>query len=150
MLFACFRVFLKPRFENCPFILHQHDYGDNNQGIPIKRLNSVFFHRLLFQSLAGWFVGGCLFGHPPTRFLIFLDKFRGKPLRKNHPKRHPPMPPEGHWRRDVLFAPAVDGTHRQLQSKCDGRSYWVVWTLTLFKLSIGIKAQALLHRIKGI
>ncbi|MCX5919990.1 MAG: hypothetical protein NTW61_01500, partial [Candidatus Melainabacteria bacterium] len=26
----------------------------------------MFFHRLLFQSLAGWFVRGCLFGHPPT------------------------------------------------------------------------------------
>jgi hypothetical protein len=32
----------------------------------------------------------------------------------------------------------VDGTHRQLQSKCDGRSYWLLLTLTLFKLSIGI------------
>jgi hypothetical protein len=47
--------------------------------------------------------------------------------------------PQGHGRGDVLFAPAVDGTHRQLQSKCDGRSYWLLLTLTLFKLSIGIR-----------
>ena len=25
---------------------------------------------------------------------------------------------------DAFFAPAVDGTHRRLQSKRDGRSYW--------------------------
>jgi hypothetical protein len=54
--------------------------------IPIHRLNSVFFHRLLFQSLAGWFFRGCLPGHPL----------------KNQ-KSHPSMP-QGHGRRDVLFS----------------------------------------------
>ncbi len=43
----------------------------------------MFFHRLLFQSLAGWFVRGCLFGHPPTP----PRKFRGKPLKT--PKKPP-------------------------------------------------------------
>ena len=42
--------------------------------IPIHRLNSVFFHRLSFTSLAGWFVRRCLFGHPPTRFLIIIGQ----------------------------------------------------------------------------
>ena len=64
--------------------------------LPLKRLIAVFSHRLSFLVLAGWFVRGCLFGHPLTRFLIILDKFRGKPLRKDRPKRHPPMPPDGH------------------------------------------------------
>ena len=48
----------------------------------VLTLNSVFKSRLSFPSLAGWFVGGVLFGNPPTRFLIFLDKFRDKPYEK--------------------------------------------------------------------
>ncbi len=64
--------------------------------------------------------GGCGLAtpwHPP--------QIQGVPP-KIPPKRHPPMPPEGHWRGDALFDPPVDGTHRRLQSKRDGRSYWLV------------------------
>ena len=86
--------------------------------IPIHRLNSVLssivvyvFSWLVCQEVPVW--------APPDT----PHKFRGYPP-KIPPKSQPSMP-QGHGRGDVLFAPAVDGTHRQLQSKCDGRSYWL-------------------------
>jgi hypothetical protein len=57
-------------------------------------------------------------------------KFRGKPLKT--PQKATPLYHYGYGRGDVLFAPSVDGTHRQLQSKCDGRSYWWVQHLKRF------------------
>ena len=76
-----------------------------------------WFSWLVCQGVAVW--------HPPRHPPRHPPKIQGVPP-KIPPKRHPPMPPKGHWRGDALFDPPVDGTHRRLQSKRDGRSYWLV------------------------
>ncbi|MCX5921280.1 MAG: hypothetical protein NTW61_08200 [Candidatus Melainabacteria bacterium] len=38
----------------------------------------MFFHRLLFQSLAGWFVGGVPVWAPPNTLFNFFGQIQGQ------------------------------------------------------------------------
>ncbi|MCX5920863.1 MAG: hypothetical protein NTW61_06045, partial [Candidatus Melainabacteria bacterium] len=38
----------------------------------------MFFHRLLFQSLAGWFVGGGAVWAPPNTLFNFFGQIQGQ------------------------------------------------------------------------
>ena len=103
-------------------------------------LNNVFRSRLSFLALAGWFVRGLLFGSPPTRFLITLDKFRGKPYGKtalNATRLCHQTGIDG----GMLFLP-LRWTKRIAAAGQRRRSFLLMGTL--FNLWIGIKCRKIM------